>query len=106
MLDSNGPLLYDNNIKKYITIQSFLNENIEGNGKKKFLADVRLCKREDYEKVGSGEVWDDLQASGTIYNELCVDNWENASIWGIKKMTSFADYRIRVIGCVNKTFNN
>lgn len=60
LLDSNGPLLYDDDIKKYIKIQSFLNENIEGKGKRKFMADMRLCKREDYEKVGSGEVWDDL----------------------------------------------
>jgi hypothetical protein len=60
LLDSNGPLLYDDNIKKYITIQSYLNENIDGIGNKKFLSEMRLCTRQDYERVGSGEVWDDL----------------------------------------------
>ena len=43
-----------------------------------------------------------------LYTEfpcLTVDKWEDVTIWGIKKMSSFADYRLRVIGCSNKTFN-
>ena len=32
-----------------------------------------------------------------------LDTWENVTIWGIKKMTSFTDFRIRAIACDNKT---
>jgi len=61
LLGPDGPLPYDDDLRKFITIQSFLNENIDGAGSKKYLSEVRLCTREDYERVDSGQVWDDLQ---------------------------------------------
>ena len=72
---------------------------------------MRLCTREDYQRlnrkeddhpVDNGEIYDEL-VSIPGYNELCVDTWENVIIWGIKKMTSFTDFRIRAIACDNKT---
>ena len=67
---------------------------------------MRLCTRTDYERLNfydipnkdSGVIYDDL-ITLPGYNELCVDSWENSTIWGIKKMTSFTDFRIRAIAC-------
>jgi hypothetical protein len=35
LYDSNGPLPYDDKIRKYIRIESYLNVNIDGKGTKK-----------------------------------------------------------------------
>ena len=38
------------------------------------MTELRLCTREDYERVGLGESFDEA-ANTTDYNELCIDNW-------------------------------
>ena len=61
MSNSKGALPYDDSVKKYIQIQSYLNVNTNGSNSRKNLAEMRPCTRDDYERVNSGEVWDDLQ---------------------------------------------
>jgi len=51
-----------------------------------------LCTKEDYERVGLGESFEEA-ANITNYNELCIDDWsfvlnEN------KKVTVYQDLRI------------
>ena len=56
---------------------------------------MRLCTREDYQRlnrkeddhpVDNGEIYDEL-VSIPGYNELCVDTWENVTIWGNHSLT-------------------
>lgn len=63
---------------------------------------MRLCTKEDYERVDSGEAFDEL-VSLPDYNELCVNSWDGLAIQENKKMTTFTDFRMRMISCKNVT---
>ena len=59
-----SPFLTDHNKKhKYYTANNNLN-----------LTELRLCTKEDYERVGLGDSFEEA-SNITNYNELCIDNW-------------------------------
>lgn len=45
-----------------------------------------------------GEIFDELSADSD-YSELCLDTWDNISLYENKKLTNYADLRIRITSC-------
>ena len=40
------------------------------------------------------------------YSELCVDSWEGVSLYENKKLTNYADLRIRITNCDPNNLEN
>ena len=43
------------------------------------MTELRFCTKEDYERVGLGDSFDEI-SSITNYNELCIDNWSGFTL--------------------------
>ena len=52
------------------------------------MTELRLCTKEDYERVGLGEQFTEA-ASIDNYNELCLDHWQNVELSENKKVTVY-----------------
>ena len=57
------------------------------------MTELRLCTREDYERVGLGQSFDEAFNTAD-YNELCVNNWQDVILSENKKVTVYQDLRI------------
>lgn len=52
-----------------------------------------------------GEVYDELSAESD-YSELCIDSWEGILLYENKKLTNYADLRIRINACNPNNLEN